>query len=182
MTWPDRRIAPGDLETVRAFVNTRDIARGGDALSSGEEVSAWVAGHGLAGTPPDATDAEVRHVRAVREALRAILLANTLGSEVPDAIRVVNEATRRAGLAPLLTTAPELALATSAVGVEAGLGELLAIVYRAIAAGTWKRLKACQACRWAFYDTSRNQRSRWCDMAVCGNRAKQRAYQRRRSA
>lgn len=182
MTWLDRRIAPGDLETVRAFVNTRDIARGGEALSSGEQVSAWVAARGLAGTQPDVNAADVRQVWAVREALRAILLANTLGSEVPDAIRIVNEATGRAGLAPLLTTAPELVLTGRAIGIDAALGELLAIVYRAVAGGSWNRLKACQACQWAFYDTSRNHRSRWCDMAVCGNRAKQRAYRRRQSA
>ena len=28
-------------------------------------------------------------------------------------------------------------------------------------------------CRWIFYDTSRTGRRRWCDMATCGNRAKQ---------
>jgi predicted RNA-binding Zn ribbon-like protein len=47
--------------------------------------------------------------------------------------------------------------------------------------GTWARVKACRAedCRWAFYDFSRNRSGTWCDMAVCGNRAKVRAYRAR---
>jgi len=51
-----------------------------------------------------------------------------------------------------------------------------------VATGDWKRLKLCAApdCRWAFYDTSRNGRGRWCDMEVCGNRHKTRTYRERR--
>ena len=47
-----------------------------------------------------------------------------------------------------------------------------------------KSVKACQAddCHWAFYDSSRNRSGRWCDMAVCGNREKVRAYRSKRSA
>ncbi len=49
------------------------------------------------------------------------------------------------------------------------------------AAGTWERLKSCPAddCRWAFYDRSRNRSAVWCNMAVCGNRAKVRSYRER---
>ena len=34
------------------------------------------------------------------------------------------------------------------------------------------RLKICPNCRWLFIDRSRNRSRTWCDMAVCGNRAK----------
>jgi predicted RNA-binding Zn ribbon-like protein len=55
-------------------------------------------------------------------------------------------------------------------------------VAAAAADGTWERAKACRAddCRWAFYDQSRNRSARWCDMAVCGNRTKVRAYRAKR--
>ncbi|OLD99871.1 MAG: hypothetical protein AUG80_03900 [Candidatus Rokubacteria bacterium 13_1_20CM_4_68_9] len=44
------------------------------------------------------------------------------------------------------------------------------------------RVCAAPACRRLFLDGSRNGTRRWCDMAVCGNRAKvQRHYARRRS-
>jgi len=52
---------------------------------------------------------------------------------------------------------------------------------RAGADGSWERMKACRnpACRWAFYDASRNKVGHWCDMAVCGNRNKSRAHRER---
>jgi len=39
-------------------------------------------------------------------------------------------------------------------------------------------IRACAAerCRWLFVDTSRNHKRRWCDMRVCGNRAKARKF------
>jgi predicted RNA-binding Zn ribbon-like protein len=43
-------------------------------------------------------------------------------------------------------------------------------------------LKVCanSECQWAFYDRSRNQQGNWCDMAVCGNRLKNRQLRARR--
>jgi predicted RNA-binding Zn ribbon-like protein len=40
------------------------------------------------------------------------------------------------------------------------------------------RLKACpgDGCGWLFVDTSRNGMRRWCDMELCGNRAKVRRH------
>ena len=47
-----------------------------------------------------------------------------------------------------------------------------------------RAIKTCAAenCRWIFLDTTRNRRRRWCDMRVCGNRAKVRRYYARTSA
>ncbi len=38
------------------------------------------------------------------------------------------------------------------------------------------RIKQCGgvACGWLFYDETKNNRRRWCEMEICGNRAKQR--------
>jgi predicted RNA-binding Zn ribbon-like protein len=36
-------------------------------------------------------------------------------------------------------------------------------------------------CGWLFVDTSKNHSRRWCDINDCGNRAKQRRYQKRKS-
>jgi predicted RNA-binding Zn ribbon-like protein len=46
-----------------------------------------------------------------------------------------------------------------------------------------KYLRTCAAsnCGWIFLDTSRNRNRRWCDMRVCGNRAKvRRHFERKR--
>ncbi len=44
------------------------------------------------------------------------------------------------------------------------------------------RVKRCDGCSWLFLDTTRDARRRWCDMKLCGNRAKaRRHYDRKRS-
>jgi predicted RNA-binding Zn ribbon-like protein len=44
------------------------------------------------------------------------------------------------------------------------------------------RLKQCPGrhCGWVFLDRTKNRRRRWCEMQVCGSRAKARAYRARR--
>lgn len=42
-----------------------------------------------------------------------------------------------------------------------------------------ERLKICPNCEWLFLDKSRNRSRNWCDMTVCGNRAKARLYYHR---
>lgn len=58
------------------------------------------------------------------------------------------------------------------------LSRVAAAVAEALVAGTWTRLKACEAetCHWAYYDRSPAGRGRWCSMQVCGARAKMRRY------
>jgi predicted RNA-binding Zn ribbon-like protein len=43
------------------------------------------------------------------------------------------------------------------------------------------RVCANPDCRWVFYDRSRNQQGHWCDMAVCGNRLKNRRLRARQA-
>ena len=62
------------------------------------------------------------------------------------------------------------------------MGDSLVPVALAMGDGSWERVKACrdEGCEWAFYDRSRNRSGVWCDMAVCGNRTKVRAYRERK--
>jgi predicted RNA-binding Zn ribbon-like protein len=50
-----------------------------------------------------------------------------------------------------------------------------------LASDQLQRVKKCcgDHCEWVFVDESRNRSRRWCEMSDCGNRAKQRRYQRR---
>lgn len=43
------------------------------------------------------------------------------------------------------------------------------------------RLKICPNCEWLFVDRSRNRSRNWCDMTVCGNRAKARLHYRKKT-
>jgi predicted RNA-binding Zn ribbon-like protein len=128
-----------------------------------------------------ATDTDLARAIAVREALRAVLLHRG-GLEIdPAAPGVLEAAARRARLALHFDDQGRVEPAAQAAGVDGALGRLLAIVARAQADGTWDRLKVCpsETCQWAFYDRSRNRSAVWCDMKVCGNRAKVRSFRNR---
>jgi predicted RNA-binding Zn ribbon-like protein len=66
--------------------------------------------------------------------------------------------------------------------VEAALGPIALAAVRLFTQGDFHRIRECggHACGWLFYDRSKNNRRRWCEMEVCGNRAKQRRLAARR--
>jgi predicted RNA-binding Zn ribbon-like protein len=176
--------APGDLEKVRAFVNSVDIERATERLTDSAALAGWISEHNLADPDIRATRTDLRRAVNVREALRQVLLAHNDGTPAPDAARqTLDEAARRARLQLHFKSTGAAALEPEAGGVDGALGRLLAIVHGSIADGTWVRLKACRehTCEWAFYDHTKNRSGAWCNMAVCGNRAKARAYRERRA-
>jgi predicted RNA-binding Zn ribbon-like protein len=173
--------APGELELVRAFVNTWDADEGTESVPGPAELRDWLVEHDLLDAGARVTAAEHRRAIEVREALRALMLQNA-GLEVgPDAAGVLNAAARRARLGVRFDPGGGVRTEADAAGVAGALGRLLAIVAAAQEAGTWSRLKACLAddCQWGFYDRSRNRSAVWCDMRVCGNRQKVRSYRER---
>lgn len=176
--------APGRLEVVRRFVNTRDIEAGTDSIGTPADLRGWLLDNDLLdpGPRPSEPSADLAGVQALREALRTALAANHDRTELPaDAVATVNSAADRAALSLRLTGAGAWTATPLATGIDGAIGELLAVVSAAMADRTWRRLKVCvnDDCRWAFYDHSRARSGRWCSMQVCGNRAKQQAWRRR---
>jgi predicted RNA-binding Zn ribbon-like protein len=178
--------APGELELVRAYVNTLDIEAGTEALPTPAALGEWLSGHGLGPADLRPTAADLRRAVAVREALRAILLSHGDGSPEPaDAWRALDDQARRSRLQVRFEPSGEVLPEPAAGGVDGAVGRLLAIVHGAVARpDAWRRLKACRlhTCEWAFYDHTKNRSGAWCNMAVCGNRAKARAYRERRAS
>lgn len=176
--------APGELELVRAFVNTLDVESGEDELATPAALAEWLVAHGVLEAKAYARRVDLERALAVREALRSLLVANNGGRADTDAAAVLDAAARTARLALRFRPDGAAALEPEAGGAPGALGRLLAVVTASMATGTWGRLKACQAesCRWAFYDHARNRSRTWCSMAVCGNRTKARAYRARRAS
>jgi predicted RNA-binding Zn ribbon-like protein len=179
----DRAPAPGPLRLVQRFVNTNDLEGGPELIGNPASLAAWLEASGLLapGTPVTAADHE--RAIALREAIRALASAHAGIPHDPGAADVVTAAGRRAGLGPVLTDPYRMRLEPAATGPDAALGRIVAAIHAAIGEGTWPRLKACErdACRWAFFDRSKNASGHWCSMAVCGSREKsRRAYARRR--
>ena len=174
--------APGALEAVRAFVNSVDLEDEEDQRADPRALTAWLREHALldrVGRTPTAAD--LRRAIELREALRAQLRAHHGEPEDPDSASVLDATAVRARLTLRFTAPEQTALEPQAGGVDGALGRLLAIVKAAIDDGTWVRLKVCVAdtCQWAFFDESRNRSGVWCDMRVCGNRAKVREFRQR---
>ena len=177
--------APGSLALVQDFVNTVDREHGPDLLADAAGFVEWLALRDLGGAPhaPPPGTAELRRARGLREALRALLLANH-GNPVPAGAReVLEEAAERAGLRVRLPL-EGAALVPVSPGVDGALGAVVAAAVTAMFDGTWRRLKACprDECQWAFYDRSTNASATWCSMSICGGRVKARNYYRRRRA
>jgi predicted RNA-binding Zn ribbon-like protein len=175
-----RHVAPGELEIVRKFLNTHDVEEGTDKIAAPRALQSWLAGQGL-DPGGELGAADVERAIAMRESLRALTLANNGEPLEPEAIPTLNSIAGGARLLVRFDRHGETVLEPAEEGAEGALGELLAIVFRSMTKGTWSRLKACRedTCQWAFYDRSRNRSATWCSMAVCGNRAKARAYRQR---
>ncbi|MET8824360.1 CGNR zinc finger domain-containing protein [Streptomyces sp. NPDC004610] len=183
--------APGALELVRGFVDTHDMYNGRDDLPDLEAATAWLIAEGMwGGQGRSMTARDLSALHRLRDALRAMAAANTLGEQPPRAaVDAFND-----------LTAPHTASVRLAVGHDSmtaslqprGEGSggviatLAAAVHEAVLTGTWTRLKSCDnpECRWLFYDESRNRTARWCSMRGCGSIVKARRYrdkQRRRA-
>jgi predicted RNA-binding Zn ribbon-like protein len=152
--------APGALEHLRRFVNTRDLELGTDTLDT------WFG------------PADLECAVALREAFRALLLSNATGDPPSPAALATIE---RIGRGATLRVGGDLRLLPAA---DAELARLLAIAVVARADGTWQRLKACpgESCQWALYDRTRSRTRTWCAAAKCGARTRSREYRRRRAS
>jgi predicted RNA-binding Zn ribbon-like protein len=177
----EREPAPGRLAVVQRFVNTVDYEHGREVLSDPARLRRLLVELGLLTRDAVVSEADFDRALAVREALRALALANNGTPAVPEQLAVLERAAADGRLV-VRFEGGRAVLAPAAPGVRGALADLVGIVYTAMADGTWPRLKACKrdVCRWLFYDRSRNRSARWCQMAVCGNRTKTRAYRTRR--
>ncbi len=163
------------------FVNTLDIEEGTDELASEKGLTAWLAQQGLLKPAATASKADRLHAIRLREALRTLMLANNGASPDVDAGEELERAARRGDLAVHFAADGAMSLTPGSEGFAGALARVLVPVAHAVSDGSWHRVKACRApdCEWAFYDRSRNRSGVWCEMAVCGNRTKVRAYRER---
>ena len=174
----DRQTATGDIGLVQAFVNTVGLQDGPEELSDPNTLKEWLVAKGLLVGSQNVGASDLTHAIALREAIRAVIGANSGSRVYPVDIATLNEAASASGLRMRFGADGKPRLEPEATGVVAAMGRLVAAMYAAMKDEDWPRLKLCssQSCRWAFYDRSKNQSSRWCTMASCGNREKARRF------
>ena len=180
----NRRPAPGDLELVQTFLNSRwDLtSRNEEELVSPSAVGRWLVEHGLCDRRYALTESDRRRVLEVREGLRTLLFVNNGALEDPEVVARLNQALRVPRIYIQLAAADTPEFNPEPRDLDGALALIATIVALSQLDGSWSRMKACRGreCGWAFYDYSRNQASNWCAMSVCGSRAKVRAYRKRR--
>jgi predicted RNA-binding Zn ribbon-like protein len=184
MAVAQRNEAPGELELVRRFVNTRDVEEGTDELDGPESLLGWFSGTGLLDDEAIADEEDLKRALALREGIRSLLLANNGEGVEPANLRELNRVAGSVCLSVRFDEDGGPTLGSESSGVSGALGRILAAVVRATDEGIWDRLKVCtnDACQWAFYDRSRNRSGKWCTMEVCGNRMKARTFRQRQGS
>ena len=176
--------APGRLELLQRFVNSynHDLPRDWDRIGTAEKARAWLREKGLIAPGDRVSAADATRLRELREAIRALAVANQ--GEPPDAgaLEVIRAAAAAAPLGVEVDDDGRTSLEPAIRGVDGAAATLLGILHEAQLTGHWLRMKGCRQCGYAFFDRSKNRSAAWCAMSICGNRTKNRAYYRRRTA
>ncbi len=127
--------------------------------------------------------------RALRESMYAVFSARAAGLPAPAAdLQTLNQAIARAMAHSGLTVAGarfEWGWPDSAPGLDRVSWWVARSAAELLTSSDLTFVRECASydCGWLFMDTTKNRSRRWCDMRVCGNRAKSRRhYERRRAA
>ena len=174
----ERETAGGDLGLVQAFVNTVDLQDGPEEFKDPNTLKTWLVARGLMDASHPVDEADLRNAIAVRESIRGVIGANSGFSVYPIDLATLNQAAAASRLRMRFGADGRARLEPETRGVVGAMGRLVATLYSAMQEDEWSRLKLCNndACRWAFYDRSKNHSSRWCTMASCGNKMKARRF------
>jgi predicted RNA-binding Zn ribbon-like protein len=172
--------APGRLELLQRFVNSynHDFPRSWDRIGTPEKAQAWLRAKRLVAPSDPVSDADVARLRELREAIRALAVANR-GGQPGAAVDVIRRTAGAASLGVAIDETGRTSMEPTQGGVDGAVATLVGILHEAQLTGQWSRMKGCRGCGYAFFDRSKNRSATWCAMAICGNRTKNRAYYRR---
>src|SRR6266487_5003452 len=159
----DRETAGGELGLVQAFVNTVDLQDGPEELNDPNTLRTWLVASGLMDSSQSVDESDLRHAIAVREAMRGLIGGNSGLRVYPVDLATLPKAAGESGLRMRFGPDGKPRLEPEASGAVGAIGRLVATLYSAMQDESWQRLKLCGSdpCRWAFYDRSKNQSSRW---------------------
>ncbi len=186
------------------FANSLDHRLTGhpiEPLTSYADLVSWSQQHGLLTEPqeaqlrqaaarhPDAAAAVLARAIALREAIYRMFSAVAAGRlPEPADLATLNAVLSKAlGALHILGAASGFAWAWKAedIALDRMLWPVALSAAQLLTSDARSIVRECAAtdCGWLFLDTTRNGSRRWCDMRVCGNRAKaRRHYERRKRA
>jgi predicted RNA-binding Zn ribbon-like protein len=121
----------------------------------------------------------LRRALDLREALHAIGVAVAAGdaAPAPEVARLAKEHAACVACAQLTPDGGRYVWSwmPREAPVEALLGPIALSALATLGQADLTRVKRCEGekCGWLFFDTTKNKSRRWCEMEICGNRAKQ---------
>lgn len=134
--------------------------------------------------PSEATSV-LQKARALREALFNVFESAVARRPAPsDAMATLNDWVPAAFAEPEIRDRDgsyTLVWKDEAPGLDRMLPAVVRSAVELLTSPELSRIRVCAAaaCGWLFLDRSRNRTRQWCDMSVCGNRAKARRHYRR---
>ncbi|MGH2467914.1 MAG: CGNR zinc finger domain-containing protein [Candidatus Limnocylindrales bacterium] len=180
------------------FIDTLELEKGlpVDHLTDLPAALEWLQAHDLlhleameaaiaAGqAQPELAARTLRRIRRLRAAMRELVDASV--ERRPPALDQLGEVNKslRTHYVYVLVPAPDgVSLDHRHEGdpVDGALARLAESLARELSQGDVDRLRVCAnpTCQWAFFDTSRTGRRKWCNMSTCGNRAKAARHRQR---
>ncbi|WP_067532861.1 CGNR zinc finger domain-containing protein [Nocardia crassostreae] len=150
-----------------------------DLLETPADLGSWTIAAGLLDREPDCDAATLKQGVRLREAVYRMALAAMGGPAVADADRALVNSLAHGPL-------PEITLRADGgvrrIGdADSALAEIARSAVELFGGPDRDRIKECgrPECTRLYIDTSRGGSRRWCDMTVCGNRAKSAAFRAR---
>ena len=165
-----------DPDAPEAFVEWAEGGAAQDGAAYAGDAAAARAAASIRALLEDVTPSaeDVALAREVRDGLIAMIAD---GRSPADLDGLVSALPVRLGV-----DAGGVALRADGRGPRAVVAAALLAAHELQVRGDWQRLRLCRGdtCHWAFLDQSKNRSRVWCDMSLCGARAKARAYRARR--
>jgi predicted RNA-binding Zn ribbon-like protein len=162
-----------------------DPARTAERLVDAAELGAWFRAVTDHSGPVRPGRLSLRTVHELRAATTRLLDAHLDGHVgTPADVTTVRDAWRAAlAIADIPPLLPLTATIEPSTGPRLAANLALAVA-DLLHRSDLSKLRRCDGdgCGWFFLDTTRNRSRRWCDSLDCGNRARVRAYSRRRRA
>jgi predicted RNA-binding Zn ribbon-like protein len=168
-----------DLLCTRANRHRQPIER----LRGPSDLDRWLEAAGLP-VPQLATPRDLEDARRLRETVNRITRAALVkATPTEQDLAALNESARRPALTPQAdpTLQPRW---TATHPVQAALALIAREAVELLTSPDRNLIRECAAapdCSLLYLDRSRAQRRRWCQMEVCGSRAKMTTYRRRRT-
>jgi predicted RNA-binding Zn ribbon-like protein len=178
-------------------LDSRPTVRAKELLETYADLAAWSRQSGIltareerallerARKEPEAALEVLERARRQREALFAIFSHGFRGAPIsPGALDDLRKALPTLYRHPVLRSGAgyELGWEDDAKALDRMLGPVLRSAVALLTSEELDRVRVCGAdnCDWLFLDESKSRSRQWCNMAVCGNRAKARRFYRRR--